>query len=74
MILCTVNFPRYRFILRLSRLTFGVFLAHPLALLVVIKVVGRDTLNVNIEALATFLLAGLITWIMLQTPYLRRMV
>jgi surface polysaccharide O-acyltransferase-like enzyme len=75
-VLCTIALPRYRFLTRLSTLTLGIYLAHPLALLLVLKVLGPNALllNFNIVALAAFLLAGLISWAMRKTPYLRQIV
>lgn len=73
MILCTVPMPRYRLLTRFSTMTLGIYIAHPLAMLIIRKVLGGDTPYV-IVAVGTFFLAALITWSMRQTPILRRLV
>jgi hypothetical protein len=73
MILCTVSLPRHRLLIRLSSLTLGIYLAHPFAMLVLWKFLGTDHPH-WVFALATLVLATLMTWAMRQIRFLRLMV
>ena len=75
MILCTLSLPRHRLSIHLSALSMGIYLAHPLAWLTLRKfIVGFTDLPYWIIALATLLLAALMSWVIRQIRYLRAIV
>jgi fucose 4-O-acetylase-like acetyltransferase len=73
MILCALPLPRYRLLIRLSSLTLGIYLAHPFAMLVLLKFLGSGLPHWAF-ALATLVLATLMAWAMRQIRFLRVMV
>jgi hypothetical protein len=73
MILCAVSLPRSRFVLRLSSLTLGIYLSHPLVMLGLWKF-GGTRLPIHLFVALTFALSALLTWGLQRVPYLRRIV
>lgn len=70
---CALPLPRHRILIRMSSLTPGIFLSHPFAMVVLWKLLGADHPH-WFFALATLVLAALMTWAMRQIRFLRVMV
>ncbi len=66
----TISLPRSRFLMRLSTLTLGIYLAHPFAILVLWKYTPAGT-SQWLFALSVFALAAFMTAIMRKIPYVR---
>jgi fucose 4-O-acetylase-like acetyltransferase len=73
MVLVALPVPRYRWVMRLARLTMGVYLIHPLAMHMVRKLIGAGA-PFWIVAPGTWLLATGLAWVMSRNRVLRAVV
>lgn len=75
---CTVQVPRSAVVMRLSVLTLGVYLAHPLCFRVADKFSVMFALSfegrISLRLIAGIFGAALLTYLMRRTPYLRAIV
>jgi surface polysaccharide O-acyltransferase-like enzyme len=70
MVLVALPVPRNRLLMRLARLTLGVYLIHPLAMVTLWKLVGIDA-PFWIVAPGTWLLSTMLAWVMSRNRVLR---